>query len=52
MNRQAADVVSAIAAGKPHIATGEEGYTVMRLLDAIYKSAAKGGPVIISERTG
>lgn len=29
----------------PHIATGEEGVTVMELLDAIYESAAKGEPI-------
>lgn len=32
---------------RPHIATGEEGATVMELLDAIYKSAATGEPVRI-----
>lgn len=31
----------------PHIATGEEGLTVMELLDAIYLSAKKGEPVRI-----
>jgi predicted dehydrogenase len=34
-----------ILSGKPHTATGEEGLTVMRLLDAIYASAKKGSPV-------
>jgi predicted dehydrogenase len=34
-----------ILANKPHTATGEEGLTVMELLDAIYKSAATGRPV-------
>jgi predicted dehydrogenase len=35
----------AILENKPHIATGEEGATVMALLDAIYTSAATGKPV-------
>lgn len=30
---------------KPHIATGEEGVTVMKILDAIYKSSKSGKPV-------
>jgi len=37
--------VEAILGNKPHIATGEEGATVMELLDAIYTSAATGKPV-------
>ncbi|MFW5846214.1 MAG: Gfo/Idh/MocA family protein [Planctomycetota bacterium] len=32
----------------PHVATGEEGHTVMRLLDAIYQSAERGEPVHIA----
>ena len=36
--------VESILTGKPHTATGEEGLTVMKLLDAIYKSARKGRP--------
>jgi predicted dehydrogenase len=35
----------AILAGRPHIATGEEGLTVMRLLDAFYRSAELKRPV-------
>jgi len=31
--------------GKPHTATGEEGLTVQRLLDAMYESADQGEPV-------
>ena len=37
--------VDCIIENRPHIATGEEGLLVMQLLDAIYKSAAKGAPV-------
>lgn len=40
--------VDSIVEGKPHLATGEEGLTVMELLDAIYKSAAEGAPVRVS----
>lgn len=39
-----------ILSGKPHIATGEEGLTVMKLLDAIYESARKRKPVRIGSR--
>ncbi len=39
--------VDSIVAGKPHTATAEEGLTVMKLLDAIYESAAKKRPVEI-----
>ena len=39
--------VESILTGKPHVATGEEGLTVMKLLDAIYESARKGQPVKI-----
>ena len=31
--------------GKPHIATGEEGLTVMEILDSLYESALSGAPV-------
>ena len=41
-------MVDSVLTGKPHIATGEEGLTVMKLLDAIYLSAAKGKPVSLS----
>ncbi len=34
-----------ILQNKPHMAGGEEGLVVMKLLDAIYASAAKGAPV-------
>ena len=37
----------AILSDKPHIATGEEGVVVMKLLDAIYESADTGKPVRI-----
>ena len=37
--------VEAIRDNKPHQATGEEGLSVMELLDAIYASAARGEPV-------
>jgi len=39
--------IDSIRDGTPHIATGEQGLTVMRLLDAVYASAAKGAPVRI-----
>jgi predicted dehydrogenase len=39
--------VDCILTGKPHIATAEEGLRVMEILDAIYRSAAEGGPVKI-----
>ncbi|MCK5844690.1 MAG: hypothetical protein KAG97_08295, partial [Victivallales bacterium] len=35
----------AILNDEPHIATGEEGATVMMILDAIYASAESGEPV-------
>jgi len=37
--------VDSIINETPHIATGEEGLTVMKILDAIYKSAETGKPV-------
>ena len=37
----------AILKDKPHTATAEEGLVVMKLLDAIYQSAAKGCPIKI-----
>ena len=37
--------VDCILANKPHIATGEEGVTVMKILDAIYQSAKTGKPI-------
>jgi len=39
--------VDALLNNRPHIATGEEGMTVMKILDAIYLSSAKGAPVQI-----
>jgi predicted dehydrogenase len=39
--------VDCLLTGKPHIATGEEGLLVMEILDALYQSAAQGGPVKI-----
>jgi len=37
--------VESILNGTPHVATGEEGLIVMKLLDALYESAATGQPV-------
>jgi predicted dehydrogenase len=37
--------VDSIAKDTPHTATAEEGLTVMKILDAIYKSAETGAPV-------
>jgi predicted dehydrogenase len=37
--------VDAILNDRPHVATGEEGLTVMAILDAIYASARAGKPV-------
>jgi predicted dehydrogenase len=42
-----AHFVDSLRNSRPHIATGDEGHTVMRLLDAIYASAAKGRPLRI-----
>jgi predicted dehydrogenase len=42
-----AHFVSSILNKTPHLATGEEGLMVMKILDAIYASAAKGAPVRI-----
>ena len=42
--------VDAILNDTPHIATGEEGLTVMELLDAIYESAKKRAPVKIGRK--
>ncbi|MFC1453177.1 Gfo/Idh/MocA family protein, partial [Verrucomicrobiota bacterium] len=42
-----AHFVDCIRDDTPHTATGEEGLTVMALLDAIYESARKGEPVKI-----
>ena len=44
-----AHFVDAILNNEPHIATGEEGYVVMQILDAIYESASTGAPVKIGE---
>ena len=40
-------LAEAILTDTPHIATGEEGLTVMKLLDAIYASAERGEPIQI-----
>lgn len=40
-------LIDCIVRDEPHIATGEEGLVVMELLDAIYRSAAKGEPASI-----
>jgi predicted dehydrogenase len=40
--------VDSIVNDRPHIATGEEGMTVMQILDAIYESASKGEPVRVT----
>lgn len=37
--------VNAIVENRPHDATGEQGWTVMKLLDAVYESAKTGKPV-------
>ena len=37
--------IDSILNGTPHLATGEEGLTVMKILDAIYASAAKKRPI-------
>ncbi|NRA40480.1 MAG: Gfo/Idh/MocA family oxidoreductase [Planctomycetes bacterium] len=37
--------VDSILNKKPHIATGAEGVTIMKILDAIYESAETGAPV-------
>jgi predicted dehydrogenase len=39
--------IECLATGKPHIATGEQGATVMEILDAIYASAECDAPVRI-----
>lgn len=41
--------VDAIIYDNPHMATGEDGLIVMKLLDAIYESAQSGTPVKIEE---
>lgn len=41
--------VDCILSNKPHTCTAREGLTVMKLLDAIYKSAQKGAPVKIRD---
>jgi predicted dehydrogenase len=38
-------LADAIRDDTPHTATGAEGVTMMRVLDAIYLSAARGEPV-------
>jgi predicted dehydrogenase len=43
----AAHFIESIVNDTPHIATGYEGLLVMEILDAIYQSAAEGGPVQI-----
>ncbi|MDQ8181414.1 Gfo/Idh/MocA family oxidoreductase [Pelagicoccus sp. SDUM812005] len=40
--------VDCISAGRPHTATAEEGLLVMKILDAIYLSAASGQPVSLA----
>jgi len=39
--------IDSILSGKPHLAPGEEGLIVMRILDAIYASAARKRPIRI-----
>ncbi len=41
--------IESILTDTPHIATGEEGFVVMELLDAIYESAATGRPVEVKD---
>jgi predicted dehydrogenase len=43
-----AHFLDAIASGKPHIATGENGLIVQQILDGLYRSAASGEPVKIA----
>lgn len=42
-----AHFIEAIVRNRPHIATGEDGLRVMKILDAIYLSAKRGSPVKI-----
>ncbi len=42
------NMVDSLVTGNPNTATGQEGLIVMKLLDAIYKSAETGEPVKIS----
>ena len=46
-----AHFVESILNDAPHIATGEEGLRVVKILDAIYASAAQGQPVRIWRAT-
>ncbi len=39
--------VDSILNDKPHVATGAEGMTIMKILDGIYQSAEKGEPIKI-----
>lgn len=41
--------IEALVTDTPHIATGEEGLTVMKLLDAIYASSQRGEPIRIGQ---
>jgi predicted dehydrogenase len=41
--------VDSIISDTPHLATGEDGVLVMEIVDAIYESARKGQPVLISD---
>lgn len=45
-------LVDAIIRDEPHIASGEEGRTVMQLLDALYESARLNQPIPIGARHG
>lgn len=47
MGSSMAHFVTSIVNNTPHIATAEEGMTVMRLLDAVYLSAAENRPVTL-----
>ena len=41
--------VNSIINDTPHIATGEEGIIIMKILDAIYESAKTGEPVFLNK---
>jgi UDP-N-acetyl-2-amino-2-deoxyglucuronate dehydrogenase len=44
---QLADVLSALATGRPPAVTGEEGRRAVELVDGVYRSAAAGRPVAL-----
>jgi UDP-N-acetyl-2-amino-2-deoxyglucuronate dehydrogenase len=44
---QLADVLAALAAGRPPAVTGEDGRRAVELVDGVYRSAAAGRPVAL-----